>query len=87
MGDEKWIVYDNVMRKKSWSERDERAQWTPKADYSSTEGYAECLVKFKRYCSFWAALKEQNYQFECLLSPANEIGKRNQGKAVRTGNS
>ena len=27
------------------------------------------------------------HQFECLLSPANEIGQRNQGKAARTGNS
>ena len=55
--------------------------------YSSKEGYAECLVEFQRYFLFLAAPKEPNYQFECLLSPANEIGQRNQGKANRTGNS
>ena len=81
MADEKWVVYDDVVRKRSWSKRDEPIQSTSK------EGYAECLVGFQRYCSFWAALREPNYQFECLLSPANEIGQRNWGKAARTGNS
>ena len=27
-GDEKWVVYDNVVRKRSWSKRDEPAQST-----------------------------------------------------------
>ena len=31
-GDEKWVVYDNVVRKRSWSKRDEPAQSTLKAD-------------------------------------------------------
>ena len=31
-GDEKWIVYDNVVRKRSWSKRDEPAQLTSKAN-------------------------------------------------------
>jgi histone-lysine N-methyltransferase SETMAR len=31
-GDEKWIVYNNVKRKRSWSRRDEPAQSTSKAD-------------------------------------------------------
>ena len=31
-GDEKWVVYDNVVREKSWSKRDEPAQSTSKAD-------------------------------------------------------
>ena len=57
-----------------------------KSRYASNEGYAECLVGFERYCLFCAAPKEPNYQFECLLSPANEIGQKNQGKAARTGN-
>ena len=55
--------------------------------YVSKEGYAECFVGFQRYCLFWAAPKEPNYQFERLLLPANEIGQRNQDKAARTGNS
>lgn len=31
-GDEKWIVYDNVSRKRSWSKHDEPPQTTSKAD-------------------------------------------------------
>ena len=57
-----------------------------KSWYSSKEGYAQCLMGFQKYCLFWAAPKESNYQFECLLSPANETGQRNEGKAARTGN-
>ena len=30
--DEKWVVYDNVVRKRSWSKRDEPAQSTSKSD-------------------------------------------------------
>ena len=80
-GDETWVVYNNVVRKRSWT------SINIKSRYSSKEGYVECLVGFQRYCLFQAALKEPNYQFECLLSPADEVGQRNQGKAARTGNS
>ena len=45
-GDEKWVVYDNLVRKRSWSKRDEPAKSTSK------EVYAECLVGFQRYCLF-----------------------------------
>ena len=31
-GDEKWVAYDNVVRKISWSKRDEPAQLKSKAD-------------------------------------------------------
>ena len=31
-GDEKWIVYNNVSRKRSWSKHDEAPQTTSKAD-------------------------------------------------------
>ena len=31
-GDEKWVVYDNVVRNRSWSKQDEPAQSTSKAD-------------------------------------------------------
>ena len=32
-GDEKYVVYDNVVRKRSWSQRDEPAQSTSKAEF------------------------------------------------------
>ena len=60
----------------------EQARWACTIDinnrYSSKEGYAKYLVGFQRYCLFGAALKESNYQFECLLSSADGIGQRNQ---------
>ncbi|GFW46848.1 histone-lysine N-methyltransferase SETMAR [Trichonephila clavipes] len=31
-GDEKWVVYNNVKRKRSWSKKDEPAQTISKAD-------------------------------------------------------
>ena len=31
-GDEKWVVYDNVVRERSWSKRDEPAQSTSEGD-------------------------------------------------------
>ena len=31
-GDEKWVVYNNVVRKRSWSKRDEPTRSTSKAD-------------------------------------------------------
>ena len=51
-GDEKLVVYDNVVRKRSWSKRDEPAQSTSKADIHQKKVIAECLVVFQRYCLF-----------------------------------
>jgi histone-lysine N-methyltransferase SETMAR len=31
-GDKKWIVYSNIIRKRSWCKRDEAAQTTSKAE-------------------------------------------------------
>jgi len=40
--DEKWITYNNVKRKRSWSNRGEPAQTVAKID--GQEGFAVCLV-------------------------------------------
>ena len=48
---EKWIVYDNVVRKRSWSKRDEPAQPTSKADIHQKK-VKLCFVEFQRYCLF-----------------------------------
>ena len=45
-GDEKWVVYDNVVQKRSWSKRDESAQSTSKVDIHQKK------VGFKRNCLF-----------------------------------
>ena len=44
-GDEKWIVYNNVVQKLSWSKRDEPRQITSKAELHQ-KYYAVCLVYF-----------------------------------------
>ena len=38
---------------------------------------------FQKYFLFLGAPKEPNYQFECLLSTANEIGQRNTSLVTR----
>ena len=58
-GDEKWVVYDNEMRKRSWSNRDEPAQSTSKAD----------IHQKKVMLSVWWDLKSIVY-FE--LFPGNQ---------------
>ncbi|GFW48417.1 mariner transposase [Trichonephila clavipes] len=34
-GDEKWVTYDNIVRKRSWSKRDEAAQTVVKPGLTS----------------------------------------------------
>ena len=43
-GDEKWVTYDNVKRKWSWSNRGEPAQTVVQARIDGQEGFAVCLV-------------------------------------------
>ena len=47
MGDEKWIIYNNVERKRSWGKRNEPPSH-PKSRSSSKEGHALCLVGLER---------------------------------------
>ena len=46
-GDEKWVVYNNVKRKRSWSKNDEPAQTTSKPDIHQKKGYVVCLLGFQ----------------------------------------
>ena len=50
-GDEKWIVYNNIKRKRSWSRPCEPAQTTSKA-YSSKEDFVISLMGSQRNCLF-----------------------------------
>ncbi|GFV85190.1 histone-lysine N-methyltransferase SETMAR [Trichonephila clavipes] len=45
-GDEKWVVYNNVKRKRSWSNKDEPAQTISKEDIQQKKGDAVCLEEF-----------------------------------------
>ena len=85
--DEKWVVYDKVVRKISWSKRDEPAKSTSQADLHQKKIKLSVWWDFKGIIYFELLPKEPNYQFECILSPADEIEQRNQGKVARTCNS
>ena len=50
--DEKWVVYDNVVRKRSWSKRDEPAQLTSKADIHQKMVTPSVWWDFKGICRF-----------------------------------
>ena len=43
-GDEKWIIYNNAVRKQSWSKHDKPPQTTSKAELHQKNDYAVCLV-------------------------------------------
>jgi len=45
----KWIIYNNVERKRSWGKRNEPPLATPKAGlHPFKEGHALCLVRLER---------------------------------------
>ena len=46
-GNEKWIIYNNVERKRSWGKRNVPPSH-PKSRSSSKEGHALCLVGLER---------------------------------------
>ena len=50
-GNEKWLVYNNVKRKKSWSKKAEPAPTTSKPDIHQKKGYVR-LVRFQGNCLF-----------------------------------
>ena len=47
-GDKKLIVYNNVVRKRSWSKCDKPPQTTSKAELYKKKDYAACLVGLER---------------------------------------
>ena len=56
-GDEKWVVCDNVGRKKSWSKRDEPAQSTSKADIHEKKVMLSVWWDFKGILSYCQGTK------------------------------
>ena len=59
--DEKWLVYDNVVRKRSWSKRDEPAQSTSKADIHQKKVMLSVWWDFKSI--FYIELLARNQTF------------------------
>ena len=59
-GDEKWVVYDNGVRKRSWNKRDEPAQTTSKADIHQKKVMLSVLLDFKGIVYFKVVLIHEN---------------------------
>ena len=59
-GDEKWVIYDNVVRKRSWSQRDEPAQLTSKTDIHQKKAILSVWWNFKGIVYFELLPRNQN---------------------------
>ncbi|GFV25186.1 histone-lysine N-methyltransferase SETMAR [Trichonephila clavipes] len=55
-GDEKWVVYNNVKRKRSWSKKDEPAQTISKADIHQKKD--NTTINSEVYCHHLDKLKD-----------------------------
>ena len=64
-GDEKWIIYNRVKRKRSWSRKEEPSQSTAN---SSKEGDALCMVRLERNYIFRVDTEQASHQFGRVLS-------------------
>ena len=66
-GDEKWVVYDNAVRKNSWSKRDETAQSTSKAEIHQKKVMLSVRWDFKGIVYFELLPRNQtiNSNVEC----------------------
>ncbi|XP_073989692.1 histone-lysine N-methyltransferase SETMAR-like [Rhodnius prolixus] len=51
-GDEKWVLYSNILRKRSWCKQDESAPTTSKAELHQKKDHAVFLVGLQRSCVF-----------------------------------
>jgi len=67
-GDEKWIIYNNVERKRSWGKRHEPPQNLP-----SKKGHALCLMGLERNPVLLAFTKQRDNKFREVLFPIREL--------------
>ena len=88
-GDEKWVVYDNIVRKISWSKRDEPAQSTSKAHIHQKKVRLSVWWDFKGIFYFDLLLRNQtiNSNVYCyqLMKLDKEIKEKRPELATRKG--
>ena len=83
----KWIIYNNVERKRSWGKRNEPPLATPKAGlHPFKEGHALCLVRLERDPVLWAFTKQRD-KFREVLFPIRRIEDSNWTKTSRNSES
>ncbi|XP_039304822.1 histone-lysine N-methyltransferase SETMAR-like [Solenopsis invicta] len=61
--DEKWVAYNNVKRKRSWSKKNEPVQSTLKADIHQIKVVLSVWWDFKEIVLFLASIGQHNDQF------------------------
>ena len=88
-GDEKWVVYDNVARKRSWSKRDEPAQSTSKADIHQKKVMLSVWWDFKGIFYFELLPRNKtnysNVYCHQLMKLDNEIKRKRPELVTRKG--
>ena len=87
--DEKWVVYYNVVRNRSWSKRDEPAQSTSKADIHQKKVMLSVLWDFKVIIYFELLTRNQtiNSNVYCrqIMKLDKEIKEKRPELATRKG--
>ena len=87
--DEKWVVYDNVVRKRSWSKRDKSAQSTSKADIHQNKVMLSVWWDFKSIVYFELLPRNQtiNSNVHCrqLMKLDKEFKEKRPELATRKG--
>ena len=71
--DEKWIVHNNVIRKRPWSKCDELPQTTSNAELHQKKIMMSVWWDWKDVVFFELLPRNQTIKFGCLLSPAEQI--------------
>ena len=88
-GDEKWVVYDNLVLKRSWSKRDEPAQSTSKADIHQKKVVLSVWWDLKGIVYFELLPRNQtiNSNFYCrqLMKLEKEMKEKRLEVATRKG--
>ena len=78
-GDEKWIVYNNVVHKRSWTKKDEPPPSTPKANIHQKKIMLFVWWNYKGVVYFELSLRNQIIDLNvycCQLSKLNEEIKK-----------
>ncbi|XP_025264307.1 histone-lysine N-methyltransferase SETMAR-like [Camponotus floridanus] len=84
-GDEKWVVYNNVKRKRSWTKKDEPAQSTSKADIHKKKVMLSISWDFKGivFLSFYRTTTINSEVYCHQLDKLNDSLKQKRSKLIK----
>lgn len=82
-GDEKWVFFSNVTRKRSLSKPNEFLPVTSKGGAASQNSNALCMVGQQRYYLLWIFATKLDNKFRKILIQNGSFESRNQRKVPR----